>query len=704
MQTKLKRLTRMVGTDPGFYVLALHAFVEHYIRDIAHASAAERFPDVVWEYRNYLMEEAAGDFVQGLNCLTAFARQHKFTNAVRHSFGELDGEEAVAATHLFVAFCTMVGIHTLPPVRTLEHTLSVWNERTSVAEQSRVLHSMQDQLSRLTDKNSELLSQLQEYESRQAELAALESRIEQYSLELQQTQGRVRAKDEKVDHLRHERAELREERRRLLRQMTRYQELERYIQNLGRVSVYTRTRLDYEHTLMRLTPEQEEAVSTIDELTDTLIRGSAGTGKSLILIEGLRRMLQVGQFDFAQEERERAVLLTFTRTLAKYEDYVAQVLSMDSVRSLVRTVDTFILERLQRINPAYHFDFNAVRDAVTELNTTEFFSDAELTTEIEDFLFGNFVTREEYLDQMTGRTGMRRRLAKSQREVVWEVRGEIVTRMRERGAFSRNFARLVILEHLDQADAGTAGRLADVRTIFLDETQDLTAGDLKTLKALVSGGLVMAGDTAQTIYGAASPFSRAGIKIAGRTRVLRTNFRNTRQVQEAADRFAAPRGVPDPPPLFAFREGPPPELYTATDPTVLTSTLIRKLTLFIGPLEYEPDTVCILAPHNAELDHLSTALVDAGIPGAVITGKEFSFASRGQVRISTLHSSKGLDFPVVLIYLPYLRRREQYDEETTERLLRNLIYVGLTRAMENLNVFVCPGEDPILNDVCAALT
>ena len=36
---------------------------------------------------------------------------------------------------------------------------------------------------------------------------------------------------------------------------------------------------------------------------------------------------------------------------------------------------------------------------------------------------------------------------------------------------------------------------------------------------------------------------------------------------------------------------------------------------------------------------------------------------------STLHFSKALDFPVVPLYMPYLHRRGQYDEEQTERLL-----------------------------------
>jgi hypothetical protein len=59
--------------------------------------------------------------------------------------------------------------------------------------------------------------------------------------------------------------------------------------------------------------------------------------------------------------------------------------------------------------------------------------------------------------------------------------------------------------------------------------------------------------------------------------------------------------------------------------------------------------------------------------------EEFSFRPAGRIRISTLHSSKGLDFPVVLLYLPCLHRRKAYDEQQTERLLRNLVCVGITR-------------------------
>ncbi|MBU8912551.1 MAG: AAA family ATPase [Spirochaetales bacterium] len=699
MQAELKRLVRLVGTDAGFYVLALHSFVEHYIRDIAQASDSEKFPDIVWDFRERLIEQSEGGFVQGLNCLASFGRQHRFTNSVRHAFWELDPDEAVAATHLFLVFCTLIGIGSMPEVRRLERSREVWRERRSLAEQSGVLHSVQEELKGLQARNRDLLAQLDGYEIDARKVAQLEHEIDRFTLELKETRGRAKVKDRKVDELRAERARLREERKGLLKQMQAYEELERYIGDLGRFSIYTKTRMDYERTLLRLTPEQEEAVQAIDRESDFLVRGSAGTGKSLILIEALQRSLEIGELPFDARPDQRAVLLTFTRTLAKFEDYVTTVLGADRISGLVKTVDAFILERLKRIDESYRFDFTIVDELCAELNTTEFLDDVEVAAELETFLFGNVVTHEEYTNEVVPRMGMRRRLSRGQRETVWAIRDQVVSRMNDIGAFSRNYARIKILDYIEAGSEEDRGRLRDVRTIYLDETQDLTSGDLITLKALISGHLIMASDLQQSIYGVSSPFVRAGIRISGRTKVLRTNFRNTRQIHEAAQRFQ-PTNEEN---LFAFRDGPIPELYTAGEPAELLPILLRKLGLFLDHLEYDADNICVLAPHTAEVSHIAEALAQHDIPAAVITDREFQFSATGAVRLSTLHSSKGLDFPVVLVYLPYLNRREKFDEETTDRLLRNLIYVGFTRAMENLNVFACPGQDPILNDVCRAL-
>ncbi len=695
LQQKLGRLNRLVGSDPGFYVLALHSFVEHYIKDILAASESEQFSDVVWDYRNRLIDEAAGAHVDGLYCLHEFGKQHRFTNRVRHSFGAMDAEEARAATHLFLVFCTLVELGRLPEVRDLERSFDVWNERRSLDEQSRVLKSLQTELVDLQRNNKKLLGRIDEFEAQEAELAKLENKIESFSLEIDKERKRAKEKDKRVDELRHERARLRDERRDLLKKMEQYEELERYIHNLGRMSVYTRTRLDYERTLMRLTPEQEEAAAAVTGDADFLIRGGAGTGKSLVLIEALRRSREVGELDFGVESND-AVLLTFNRTLAKFEDYVMDLLGISAAKRLVQTVDFFMLERLRRVEPEAAFDFEAVERVVAEVNTTEFFTDLELATEIEAYLFASVITGEEYVEAVIPRLGLRRRLSRGQREQVWTIREECACRMDKAKAYSRNYARIKLLSSLE---AEGAEALRDVRTIYLDEAQDLTAGDILTLKKLITGHLVMAADITQSIYGVASPFARAGVRVAGRTRVLRTNFRNSRQVHEAASRFVGKKSEGS----FAFREGPPPELFVADSADELLALLQTKLRLFLDTFGYEADNICILVPHKAELERVGGTLSAGGWDTAVITDKDFRFDVTGRVRISTLHSSKGLDFPVVLLFAPYLNRRGKFDDDAAERLLRNLLFVGMTRAMEHLNAFVIPGDDPVLHDFCRSL-
>jgi len=299
--------------------------------------------------------------------------------------------------------------------------------------------------------------------------------------------------------------------------------------------------------------------------------------------------------------------------------------------------------------------------------------------------------------------------------MVWEIREKVVRRMEESGRFSKNYGRIKLLEELQgRADASPDGGpadLRDTRLLFLDETQDLSAVDLAVLKELTGGYMIMAGDVDQTLYGVASPYARAGIDLSGRTRLLTTNFRNTLQIQQVAERFRelSPKGSFD---LSvkprAFREGPPPELYEGESEAELQRLLVRKLLLFSFQLGYDPDNIAILAPRTHHLETLSGLVEAQGFEPVIITHRDFDFSREGLLRLSTLHSAKGLDFPVVLLYLPVLERRQAYDRASVERLMRNLVYVGMTRAMESLNVFMiaAPGEeaeDPVLRDLRRAL-
>ncbi len=53
------------------------------------------------------------------------------------------------------------------------------------------------------------------------------------------------------------------------------------------------------------------------------------------------------------------------------------------------------------------------------------------------------------------------------------------------------------------------------------------------------------------------------------------------------------------------------------------------------------------SPRSRHINMVRDYLASAGFDSAVISGDEFEFTQRGSVRVSTLHSSKGIDFPVI---------------------------------------------------------
>ena len=115
----------------------------------------------------------------------------------------------------------------------------------------------------------------------------------------------------------------------------------------------------------------------------------------------------------------------------------------------------------------------------------------ELAVELEEFLFGGLVTREEYCEAMI-----------------------------ERGAYSNNYSRLMLLEAAATAGGAPAAgsRNGMLDWIFVDEAQDLSSADLAALKLYARRGMILAGDADQSIYRAGFALSRSGIDIRGRTR------------------------------------------------------------------------------------------------------------------------------------------------------------------------------------------
>jgi len=692
----MQRLERLLGSDEGFFMLALHSFVESFVLDVfPPGRGGKYFPTLLWDFKDFLKQKGRIT-VADQEAIVRISKEHPTANKVRHQFQRLDPEEAVAATHNFLGFCRACGIGH-PFLDTLRGSLKVWEEKKSPIERSTELAKLRFDLFTAQRENKKLMQQAAEARDADARAAQLDADLRARTAELARERARADSKADRVDALRTELNSLEQQKKALGTELERFRDLDVYVEHLNRFTVYTRTRRDYERGLMRLTAEQQEALDVIAPGHDFLIRGGAGTGKTIVLLHAYGRARKLLASELGLGKPTRTVLLTYTTTLVKYDRYLAELLRASEGSGLIQTADSFFLSRLRAIDPGWKVEYDTVQKLAKRFNTTGFLSAGELATELEDFLFANMVSKEEYVEDRVPRHGMRQPLSRAQRAQVWEIRDLAAGTMEDIGIFSKNYSRLKIIEHPEQ----------DIDFAFVDESQDLTAADLKALKLMCSRGVVMAGDTAQAIYGLGSPYKRAGIDISGRTRVLRTDFRTTCPIHDLAEKYRVLCGADiegDSVTTHAFREGPAPELYRAGSREELLKLLIEKASLFIEKLGYDPENVTILAPSKADLTAIQEKLQRRGIKSANIRDEDFSFSAEGQVRLSTLHSSKGLDFPVVLLYLPSLPTGADYDEKASESLARNLIYVAISRAMDNLNVFVLEeAREKVVRELAGAM-
>lgn len=439
-----------------------------------------------------------------------------------------------------------------------------------------------------------------------------------------------------------------------------------------------------------MTEEQLDVLNCISLKTDFLVKGGAGTGKTLVLIKSLEKALHSdsNELDF-DETPLRVSMLTFNRTLAKYDRYLAELLKQEQDRAKIETIDKFLYDRLKLINPDYRivFDDNFITDTLkifipsVPLEETRRFAD-----EIEGFIFASDLNEKEYMDASTD-------FSKKDKTMIWKLSRQAADEMKNQKAFTKNFSRRILLDFLESGSDSSVIR--DTDFAFIDEVQDLSSVDIKTVKACTKRAVIMAGDSDQAIYQKGFSFAHSGIDIRGTTKILKTNFRNSVEIYQTAAAFA---GIEES--NQTFRSGPPPELYKASNPSEIPGLIISRVKLFLNELCYDPENLCILVPSSRDIEPLQQQLETAGCSSHDLRSDEFSFKSRGVIRISTMHSSKGLDFPVVLLNLHSPPQVAGTTPQQRSQMRRNLIYVSMTRAMDQLNIFTLENEkDSVLSDL-----
>jgi superfamily I DNA/RNA helicase/mRNA-degrading endonuclease RelE of RelBE toxin-antitoxin system len=435
----------------------------------------------------------------------------------------------------------------------------------------------------------------------------------------------------------------------------------------------------------------------------TMVRGGAGTGKSTVALYRVKAILERP----GASGTERVLFATYTRSLLGVtQQLLEQLLSPEQLQrvevatcdqvawrtvSKVRKIgslesDSDALRRLAKVR-AKHVPGGSTFESRLRLRALERLTDAWLLEEFEWIIEGRALTSlAEY--QAAPRPGRGLPLNERARAAVWELHEAFMAGAGERYPALRREALKLLTQNLgaDRYDH-----------VVVDEAQDLSSVSL-ALMAEVCGsaeGLFFAADNKQSLYSRNYTWSSAHPRLLfrGRTAVLSRNYRSTREIDHAA--FSVLSSNEDD--LVAsdsVHEGPLPVLVrdaVAEKQAEWASRFIRQMARH---LHLKTSAAAVLVPSAAVGKTLASELQAQGLEARFFAGRELDLKAN-VVRVLTLHSAKGLEFPIVVIAgldsgswpLP-----EDFDEPAlfSERARheRRLLYVGMTRAMRGLMLIV----------------
>jgi superfamily I DNA/RNA helicase len=293
------------------------------------------------------------------------------------------------------------------------------------------------------------------------------------------------------------------------------------------------------------------------------------------------------------------------------------------------------------------------------------------------------------------RHGRKKGLAEPARRFVWTVYQE----------YQRRLAEISRLDYLDLSLRALHTIPNDrffepYDAVIVDEAQDLRPVELQVVSLLAGGAsarnLILLADTAQSIYYQGVPWKEGGVHIApARSLALDRNFRNSRQILQAAWSLAED-GISDDldgeiiSPQVAEHDGPKPIVVRCENDDWHDRFIVETIKHLCGEMKCRPGDIAVLARTNDHVDQLRNILRRAEIPVVHYRENDFDILENN-VKVVTIHSAKGLEFPVVFLAgvnegdLPrslYFREGEELVADL--RAERRLLYVGMTRAARRL--------------------
>lgn len=457
--------------------------------------------------------------------------------------------------------------------------------------------------------------------------------------------------------------------------------------------------------LLKLDPEQEK-LRDFGKQGPILVKGGPGTGKSTLALYRVQKLVSQGI--------QPILFTTYTNALVTYsEQLLEQLLSLppQTVGVKVTTVDSLAYHYYVRtygkpnfakeeeclayletalgsatIPASNEFDTRVRKQILERLGTTY------LLQEIRDVIEAwGASTLEEY--QALERRGRGVALKANIREAVWVVYQTWRELLRQNGCLTWEQLRLKALEIVTQLPS------VPYQAVVIDETQDLSPVALRFLLALVPSlqQVYLTADASQSLYQRGFSWKQihADLKLTGRTLLLRRNYRNTQQITAActqiltgtaAGDFECIDQLPSP------HVGDCPTLLLADDPAQEVVAIHDALVTAARQFRLPVHGGAVLCPTTQAGKVIAQKLSDRGLKAQFFSSKQIDI-NAPCIKVLTLHSAKGLEFPFVVVVglqegrLPYIAPNlppEEVPAVIDEQ--RRLFYVGCTRAMRSLMV------------------
>ncbi len=469
---------------------------------------------------------------------------------------------------------------------------------------------------------------------------------------------------------------------------------------------------------LSLTDEQKDCVNFTDK-SDLLIKGTAGSGKSIVLMQ---RAIQLRRVSIKSKTDNSVLIVTYANSLvSNLRILISSALQKDT-RIAVSTLDHIANSMYYRASgpfrtidydkthtPVEYIDLARQRFAEKHPNKRAASMKPAFLYEEFQWIKGSDITSiDAYIKSGRAGRGSSTRLRDTDYEDVFKIYRIYNTLIHNDGFVERLdvFAALV---HEDTL--GSINNLYDY--VLVDEAQDLPPVVLKFAKRLARKSITIAADSAQKIYSGSFSLRNLGIEIRGRaSKSLSSSFRNTKQISEFASYLYKKIKQSDANDQDQFTD---PSISTrpGNTPSILQfgsyeEQANRLCSLIRDALQTEGTTIGVLVRSYEDGRVIGDWLREGAIDYGRISGGKDNSGFKKQVRLCTMHSAKGLEFDTVIIPLfqkdiiPPASSFDGFDSAEYENIInqeRKLLYVSITRPKNSLFLLYTGKPSPFLSEL-----